>query len=86
MAREAPNLRGWLESFVFESGFFARYPYYAYVLAQLEPVLDPSVALVGGPGAVPFFHVSPPSSLRNAPAAEMAMTMRLGRVGSSRMV
>ncbi len=47
MARDAPNLRGWLESFVFESGFFARYPYYAYVLAQLEPVLDPSVELVG---------------------------------------
>ena len=31
-------------------------------------------------------QVLPPSSVRNAPAAEMAMKMRLGLVGSSRMV
>ena len=32
------------------------------------------------------FHVLPPSSVRKAPAAEMAMYMRLGLVGSSRIV
>src|SRR5205085_116773 len=32
------------------------------------------------------FHVLPPSSLRKAPAAEMAMEIRLGLVGSSMMV
>src|SRR5438270_1129114 len=32
------------------------------------------------------FHVLPPSSLRKAPAAEMAMYIRFGLAGSSRMV
>src|SRR6185295_16307095 len=32
------------------------------------------------------FHVAPPSSVRNAPAAEMAMNMRSGSFGSSRIV
>lgn len=44
---DASDLRGWLDAFVVESGFLARYPYYAHVLAQMEPVLDPSVELVG---------------------------------------
>ena len=43
MRREAEDLRRWLHAFVFEGGFLARYPYYAHVLASLEPVLDPSV-------------------------------------------
>lgn len=47
MRREAEDLRRWLHAFVFEGGFLARYPYYAHVLASLEPVLDPSVELVG---------------------------------------
>src|SRR2546430_10498984 len=32
------------------------------------------------------FQLLPPSSVRNAPAAEMAMTMRLGLLGSRMMV
>jgi predicted metal-dependent peptidase len=72
MAQPASDLRGWLEAFVFESGFFARYPYYAHVLAQLEPVLDPSVEYVGvslapaSSGARYFLHVNV-ESVRRAP-------------------
>ena len=43
----AADLRGWLHAFVHESGFLARYPYYAHVLARLVPVADPSVPLMG---------------------------------------
>ena len=32
------------------------------------------------------FHVAPPSSVRNAPAAEIAITMRCGFVGSRMIV
>jgi predicted metal-dependent peptidase len=66
MRREAEDLRRWLHAFVFEGGFLARYPYYAHVLASLEPVLDPSVELVGvslapssdGARARYFLHVN----------------------------
>ncbi|MFT3926131.1 MAG: VWA-like domain-containing protein [Myxococcales bacterium] len=44
---ETSELRGWLESYVWDQAFLARYPYYAYVLAELEPVADPSVPLMG---------------------------------------
>lgn len=47
MTRDGSELRRWLHGFVFEAGFLARYPYYAHVLAALEPVIDPSVELVG---------------------------------------
>lgn len=50
MARAAPgpfDLRGWLDQFVKEQGFLERYPYYAYVLASLAPVADPSVPTIG---------------------------------------
>ncbi len=47
-----PELSRWLRDFVFESGFFARYPYYAHVLVGLDPVLDPSVERM----AVSFRH------------------------------
>lgn len=68
----APDLRAWLEAFVFESGFFARYPYYAHVLARLEPVLDPSVEYLGvslapaSSGVRYFLHVNV-ESVRRAP-------------------
>ena len=41
------DLRAWLHAFVHESGFLARYPYYAHVLARLVPVADPSVPMMG---------------------------------------
>ncbi|MGZ3448215.1 MAG: vWA domain-containing protein [Polyangiales bacterium] len=37
------TLSAWLESFVRAPEFLARYPYYAAVLARLQPVSDPSV-------------------------------------------
>jgi predicted metal-dependent peptidase len=36
-------LSAWLESFVRDPQFLARYPYYAAILARLHPVEDPSV-------------------------------------------
>ncbi|MDQ3035464.1 MAG: VWA-like domain-containing protein [Myxococcota bacterium] len=44
---EGAGLRAWLERFVLEDGFLARYPYYAHVIAALEPVADPSVPAMG---------------------------------------
>ena len=44
--RAAVDLRGWLERFVREEGFLARYPYYAHVVAALECVIDPSYPLI----------------------------------------
>jgi predicted metal-dependent peptidase len=41
------DLRGWLDAFVQEQHFLARYPYYAHLLASVEPVLDPSVPAMG---------------------------------------
>jgi predicted metal-dependent peptidase len=43
----AGDLRAWLSAFVRESGFLARYPYYAHVVAHLTPVADPSVPAMG---------------------------------------
>lgn len=42
-----PSLRAWLDAYVHEARFLARYPYYAHVLAVVEPVLDPSVPRMG---------------------------------------
>ncbi len=36
-------LRAWLGSFITDPSFLARYPYYAAVLARIDPVADPSV-------------------------------------------
>jgi predicted metal-dependent peptidase len=44
---ETTELRRWLEAYVWDEAFLQRYPYYAYVLAELEPVTDPSVPLMG---------------------------------------
>jgi len=61
----SPDLRAWLTDFVREQHFLARYPYYAHVLAALEPVLDPSVPWLGislhaasGRGARYYLHVN----------------------------
>jgi predicted metal-dependent peptidase len=43
----ARDVRGWLDAFVRGAGFLARYPYYAHVLAAIEPVADPSVPAMG---------------------------------------
>jgi predicted metal-dependent peptidase len=58
-------LRAWLAAFGQEQHFLARYPYYAHVLAALEPVLDPSVPWLGislhpasGRGARYYLHVN----------------------------
>ena len=39
----ADPLRVWLDSFVSDPAFIARFPYYAAVLARIDPVADPSV-------------------------------------------
>ena len=39
----ASELERWLERFVRDPDFLARYPYYAAILARLHPVADPSV-------------------------------------------
>lgn len=59
------DLRRWLDDFVHDASFLQRYPYYAYVLALVEPVLDPSVPLMGvslhgasGRGARYYLHVN----------------------------
>jgi len=46
-ALEAHDLAPWLANFVRDTGFLARYPYYAHALAQLVPVADPSVPAMG---------------------------------------
>ena len=45
--RATPSLSQWLDQFVREEGFLARYPYYAHLLASITPVADPSVPLMG---------------------------------------
>jgi predicted metal-dependent peptidase len=59
------DLRSWLDGFVHDARFLERYPHYTYVLASLEPVLDPSVPLMGvslhgasGRGARYYLHVN----------------------------
>lgn len=67
-----PNdLRAWLDAFVHEQHFLARYPYYAHLLASVRPVLDPSVPAMGvslhaAPGAGPryYLHVNIDALLR----------------------
>lgn len=63
--QNTPDLRSWLSTFVHEQHFLMRYPYYAHVLAALEPVLDPSVPWLGislhaggGRGARYYLHVN----------------------------
>ena len=67
----ASDLRAWLHGFVHESGFLARYPYYAHVVARLVPVADPSVPLMGvslhavpGQDARYYLHVNVDAILR----------------------
>lgn len=64
-AQESSELRRWLEAYVWDAGFLVRYPYYAHVLAGLEPVADPSVPLMGvslhgapGRGGRYYLHVN----------------------------
>lgn len=61
----ADDLRSWLTSYVREASFLERYPYYAHVLAAIEPVSDPSVPRMGvslhdsfGRGARYYLHVN----------------------------
>lgn len=66
MAADPPmDLRGWLDGFVRDARFLERYPYYAHVLAAIEPVADPSVPAMGvslhplfGRGARYYLHVN----------------------------
>jgi predicted metal-dependent peptidase len=56
------DLRGWLDAFVHEQHFLARYPYYAHLLASVQPVLDPSVPAMGvslhdAPGRGPRYYL-----------------------------
>lgn len=64
-AHDAPDLSGWLQGFVRGEAFLARYPYYAHVVAALEPVADPSVPAMGvslhgvpGRGGRYYLHVN----------------------------
>ena len=71
-ARRAPiDLRAWLDAFVHEQGFLARYPYYAHVLASIVPVVDPSVPAMGmslqgvpGRGGRHYLHVNVEAVMR----------------------
>lgn len=61
----ALDIRAWLAAFVREQHFLERYPYYAHVVASVEPVLDPSVPFMGislhpasGRGARYYLHVN----------------------------
>jgi len=71
--RSKSALQGWLDAFVREDAFLSRYPYYAHVLASLEPVADPSVPFMGvslhgvpGLGGRYYLHVNV-DALRHAP-------------------
>jgi len=62
---QGQDLRAWLNDYVREQGFLARYPYYAYVLASVLPVADPSVPAMGvslhgemGRGGRYYLHVN----------------------------
>jgi predicted metal-dependent peptidase len=65
VARAHYDPRAWLDAFMRTPHFLERYPYYAYVLAQVEPVVDPSVPAMGvslhhavGRGARYYLHVN----------------------------
>lgn len=65
------DLRGWLDGYVREQHFLERYPYYAHVLASVEPVSDPSVPAMGvslhgalGRGGRYYLHVNIDQMLR----------------------
>jgi predicted metal-dependent peptidase len=68
---ERPSLRAWLDEFVRQEEFLLRYPYYAHVIAALDPVLDPSVPAMGvslhgipGRGGRYYLHVNIEQLLR----------------------
>lgn len=70
-AARAPDLSEWLDRFVREQSFLARYPYYAHVLASIVPVADPSVPAMGvslhpvpGQGARYYLHVNVDAVMR----------------------
>lgn len=50
-------LRAWLDSFVADPAFLGRYPYYAAVLARLQPVADPSVDSMAVSFHAPRFYL-----------------------------
>ena len=65
------ELHGWLDRYVREEHFLERYPYYAHVLASVEPVLDPSVPAMGvslhgviGRGGRYYLHVNVEQMMR----------------------
>ena len=65
------DLHGWLDRYVREEHFLERYPYYAHVLASVEPVLDPSVPAMGvslhgaiGRGGRYYLHVNVEQMMR----------------------
>lgn len=65
------DLRAWLDGYVREQHFLERYPYYAHVLASVEPVADPSVPAMGvslhgelGRGGRYYLHVNIDQMLR----------------------
>ncbi len=65
------DLQAWLDAFVREPGFLAKYPYYAHVLASITPVADPSVPAMGvslhgvpGRGARYYLHVNVDAVMR----------------------
>ncbi|MBN1674740.1 MAG: hypothetical protein JXR37_27090 [Kiritimatiellae bacterium] len=55
------DIEAWLRGFVLGAEFLRQYPYYAFVLAKLLPVVDPSVAVMGVSAHGPRFylHVNP---------------------------
>jgi predicted metal-dependent peptidase len=70
-SNEPVDLRPWLARFVQDAGFLSRYPYYAHVLAGLEPVADPSVPAMGlslhgvpGRGGRYYLHINVAQFLR----------------------
>src|SRR4051812_18929990 len=42
----AEDLTGFLDVFTHEAAFLERYPYYTAVLAQMDPVADPSIEVM----------------------------------------
>jgi len=50
-------LQKWLDTFVADPAFLGRYPYYAAVLARLQPVADPSVDSMAVSFQAPRFYL-----------------------------
>ena len=50
-------LQAWLDSFVADPAFLGRYPYYAAVLARMQPVADPSVDSMAVSFHAPKFYL-----------------------------